>query len=230
MSPVKNGGPATRVPEPTARRLSLYLRILAELEAAGERFASSDVLARLCRVSPAQIRKDLSRFGSLGRRGVGYEVAQLRADLQRILGLDRPSNLVIVGAGNLGSALGNYPGFAGHGFEIVALFDVDTRKVGGTTRGGKPILPMQRLADVVRRHGVRTAVVAVPAPCAQEAVDCLVAAGVTAILNFAPTLPAVPESVRIRHVDLRTELEGLSFLASREQPERQEKRRHPRKG
>lgn len=226
MTVTTDAGRPARIPEPTIRRLPLYLRVLADLERGGGRTISSKELATLCRVSPAQIRKDLSHFGSLGRRGVGYDVNGLRSELERILGLDRPSALVIVGAGNLGSALGNYAGFAGRGFEIVALFDTDARKVGRTTRAGKPVLHMDRLADEVRRHDARIAIVAVPAEGAQPVVDRLVAAGVTAILNFAPTLPQAPEGVRIRHVDLRIELEGLAFLSIRNEPGREE-RRHP---
>jgi len=203
------------VPEPTARRLSVYLRELAELEGAGETTVSSRGIAERCRINPAQVRKDLARFGSLGKRGVGYDVAGLRAALARILGLERETRVVIVGAGNLGSALGNYSGFGTSGFRVVALFDNAPSKVGRRTREGRVVRPMSELARVIRDEEVGVGIVAVPAAGAQAVVDALVRAGVGAILNFAPVRPAVPEGTVIRHVDLGVELEGLAFLTTR---------------
>lgn len=200
------------VSELTTKRLSLYLRLLAELGEQGVETVSSREMARRCQLNAAQVRRDLATFGEFGVRGVGYRVDELRQVIEVILGLDRGSGVVIVGAGNLGNALGDYPGFNGQGFEIVALFDVDRDKVGGETRRGKPIRHVDELRDVVAEAEVEIGIVAVPAASAQQVVDRLVAAGVRAILNFAPARPEVPEGITCRHVDLSVELESLSYV------------------
>lgn len=203
--------PAARaVPPSTVARLPGYLRALAEVEAQGVRTASSDALADVAGVSPAQLRKDLSFLGSHGTRGVGYDVAHLRGQIGVVLGLTRQRPVVIVGLGNLGHALANYPGFTERGFVVVGLVDADPR-VAGTRVAGLRVEPAERLADVVREGGATMAVITVPAGAAQDVCDRLVAAGVRGILNFAPRALQVPDGVDVRSVDLGSELQILAF-------------------
>ena len=200
----------------TANRLSLYLRFLSELEEDGVETVSSRAMAEHLRMTSAQLRRDLASFGQFGVRGVGYGVKELRAEVERILGLDRTLRVVILGAGNLGNALADYPGFRGGGLKVVALLDIDPEKVGRETRGGVPIYHLDELDRVVS-DGIDVGIVAVPAETAQNVVDCLVNANVRAILNFAPVRPRVPKGFRCNSVDLKLELESLSFfLALRE--------------
>ena len=206
----------SRVSDLTASRLSLYLRFLTELEEEGVQTVSSRAMAEHLRMTSAQVRRDLASFGQFGVRGVGYGVKELRAEVERILGLDRTLRVVIVGAGNLGNALADYPGFRGGGLKVVALLDIDPEKVGRETRGGVPIYHLDELDRVVS-GGIDVGIVAVPAETAQNVVDCLVNANVRAILNFAPARPTVPKGFRCNSVDLKLELESLSFfLALRE--------------
>ncbi len=202
-----------RVSELTANRLSLYLRFLTQLEEQGTLTVSSRAMADQLAVSSAQVRRDLASFGEFGVRGVGYDVKRLRRELERILGLDRTLRVVIVGAGNLGHALADYPGFGGGGLKVVALFDVDPAKVGRATRGGVPIRHLDDLGRVAEDN-IDVGIVAVPAESAQSVVDSLVAADVRAVLNFAPVRPRVPAGFRCKSVDLTLELESLSFFLS----------------
>lgn len=211
-----------QVPEPTTRRLSLYLRVLADMEAGEVETTSSEQIARRCNLNPAQVRKDLAHFGGFGIRGVGYDVAGLRQAVAGILGLDRERPVLIVGAGNLGSALADYPGFNTGGFRIVALLDIDPAKIGTRTRRGAPVCPLEQLEDLVAKHGVEMAIIAVPAPAAPEVVDRLVAAGIRTVLNFAPVRPVVPDGVHVRHVDLKVELESLSFFLAEDEGDGEE--------
>ncbi len=205
-----------RVSELTASRLSLYLRFLTQLEEQGTVTVASRAMAEGLGVTSAQVRRDLASFGGFGVRGVGYDVKQLRIELERILGLDRTLHVAIVGAGNLGHALADYPGFGGGGLKVVALFDIDPDKVGKHTRGGVPIHHLDDIESVTAAK-VDVGIVAVPADAAQRVVDRLVAANIRAVLNFAPVRPRVPEGFRCRSVDLTLELESLSFfLAGRE--------------
>lgn len=205
-----------RVSELTASRLSLYLRVLIQLEEHGTVTVASRAMAEGLGVTSAQVRRDLASFGGFGVRGVGYDVKQLRIELERILGLDRTLHVAIVGAGNLGHALADYPGFGGGGLKVVALFDIDPDKVGRHTRGGVPIHHLDDIESVTTAK-LDVGIVAVPAEAAQRVVDRLVAAGIRAVLNFAPVRPRVPEGFRCRSVDLTLELESLSFfLAGRE--------------
>ena len=201
----------SRVSDLTASRLSLYLRFLTELEEEGVQTVSSRAMAEHLRMTSAQVRRDLASFGQFGVRGVGYGVEELRAEVERILGLDRTLRVVIIGAGNLGNALADYPGFRGGGLKVVALLDIDPEKVGRETRGGVPIYHVDELDRVVS-GGVDVAIVAVPAETAQNVVDCVVNANVRAILNFAPVRPTVPTGFRCNSVDLKLELESLSFF------------------
>lgn len=213
---------AGEVSDLVTARLSLYLRCLDQLDRDGVLTVSSAHLAEQFRLGAAQIRKDLVTFGEFGVRGVGYSVRDLRNRLLAILGLDRNLKLVILGSGNLGSALADYPAFRHGGFRIVALFDTAPQKIGTVTRGGIPVLPADRLAEVARREGVEIAVVAVPAGAAQEVADAAVAAGIPALLNFAPVRLAVPSGVTLRNVDLKIQLEGIAYRLARRRPSERE--------
>ena len=200
-----------QVSELTTNRLSVYLRCLNELDAAGVQTMSSQALAEQFQLNAAQIRKDLAYFGEFGVRGVGYYVKDLRRHLCQILGLDRKLRVVIMGAGNLGLALADYPGFRQEGFEIAALFDAANEKIGNQSRSGVPILDIKELKRMAKRDRLDIAVIAVPAPHAQPVVDQVVVAGIKAILNFSPGALKVPADVKLKSVDLTVSLESLSF-------------------
>ena len=204
------------VSEFTASRLSVYLRCLEALESQGVRHATSQVLARRVDLGPAQIRKDLATFGEFGVRGVGYEVAALKQHLTAILGLDRIRRVAIVGAGHLGQALADYRGFRSGGFAIAGLFDNDPRKIGSATRAGVRVRDVESLPEAVAREMIRIGVVTVPASAAVEVARRCVAAGLKAILNFAPVRLHAPPDVRLKNVDLTINLETLSFYIPRE--------------
>jgi len=201
-----------QVSELTTNRLSVYLRCLNALDEAGVKTISSQALAEQFHLNAAQIRKDLAYFGEFGVRGVGYYVKDLRRHLRQILGLDRKLRVAIMGAGNLGMALADYPGFRQEGFEIVALFDVLNEKVGHLSRGGVNIYDVRQLKKVVKTDRVSIAVIAVPVSAAENVVKQVVAAGVKAILNFSPGPLAVPPGVKLKSVDLTVSLESLSFF------------------
>jgi redox-sensing transcriptional repressor len=201
---------ASRISESTVRRLSLYLRLLQEAQAQHQETISSEELAGRAGTTSAQVRKDLSLFGSFGKRGLGYGVGELLRELREILGLDRTWRVALVGAGKIGSALISYRNFQVRGFQIVAVFDTDPSKVG-TAWGEKEILDDSELERVLREERIEMVVVAVPAEAAQPVVDRVVAAGVEAILNFAPIRLRVPEGVALRNVDMVVEMEGLAF-------------------
>jgi redox-sensing transcriptional repressor len=200
-----------QVSELTTNRLSVYLRCLNELEAAGVKTISSQSLAEQFHLNAAQIRKDLAYFGEFGVRGVGYYVRDLKRHLRQILGLDRKLGVGIIGAGNLGLALADYPGFMQEGFEIVALFDNQPAKIGQRSRGGTPIHDVLELRRHARRDGISIAVHAVPASAAQRVADMVVTAGIKAILSFSPGALKVPDDVKVKSVDLTVSLESLSF-------------------
>jgi redox-sensing transcriptional repressor len=203
----------------TVNRLSIYLRCLEELLRQGiDRISSTELAARF-HLSASQIRKDLAHLGELGTRGVGYPVGSLVARLRSELGLDGRHGLVIVGIGNLGSALAAYPGFDSDGFRVVGLFDSDPAKTGRRV-GRLEIRPTQEISGVVRRTGAVLGVLTVPAEGAQRTHDLLVAAGIRAILNFAPRRLSSPPDVRVKNVDLRINLEELSFFLSRTKEDR----------
>jgi len=209
-SPAKQS--ADSVSELTTNRLSVYLRCLSALEDAGVRTISSQSLAEQFHLNAAQIRKDLAYFGEFGVRGVCYYVRDLKRHLRQILGLDRKLRVAIMGAGNLGLALADYPGFRQEGFEIAALFDTLKEKVGQQSRGGVPIYDIHDLKKVSKREGIRIAVIAVPAPSAQHVLGLVVAAGIKAVLNFSPGALQVPPDVKLKSVDLTVSLESLSFF------------------
>jgi redox-sensing transcriptional repressor len=203
---------AEPVSELTTNRLSVYLRCLNALDAAGVRTVSSQALAEQFHLNAAQIRKDLAYFGEFGVRGVGYYVKELRRHLREILGLDGHVAVAIMGAGNLGLALADYPGFRDEGFEIVALFDTVREKIGHRSRAGVPIYDVREFRRHVRRAHIRIAVIAVPAESANAVVNAVVAAGIKAVLNFSPGTLEVPADVKLKSVDLTVSLESLSFF------------------
>ncbi|HEX6937661.1 MAG TPA: redox-sensing transcriptional repressor Rex [Actinomycetes bacterium] len=202
------------IPDATVARLPVYLRALGLLSEDGVSTVSSEELATAAGVNSAKLRKDLSYLGSYGTRGVGYDVQYLVYQVSRELGLTQDWPVVIVGLGHLGHALANYNGFASRGFAIRALVDADPDKVG-TTVAGLEVAPLQALEDVVRSHDIAIAVIATPAAVAQDVCDRLVAAGVSSILNFAPTVLAVPDHVEVRKVDMSIELQILAFHEQR---------------
>ena len=199
-----------RIADSTVRRLSMYLRYLEDLDTQGQKTASSDELAHLCGTTPAQVRKDLSFFGSFGKRGLGYPVHELTAHLREILGLEREWKVVIVGAGKIGAALANYRGFRQRGFRVVGVYDNDPAKIGKPW-GEAIVHDMADLASDIRREEAPIAVLAIPSDDAQDVVDRLVGAGIRAILNFAPAQITVPAHVSLKSVNMAMELEGLSF-------------------
>jgi redox-sensing transcriptional repressor len=205
-----------QVSELTAGRLSVYLRCLNTLDMAGVKTISSKALAEQFHLNAAQIRKDLAYFGEFGVRGVGYYVKELKRHLRAILGLDRTVRVAILGAGNLGLALADYPGFRQEGFAIVALFDTEQRKIGRRSKGGVQIHSIHDFRRAVRRDKIDIAVIAVPAESAQSVVNIAVQSGIRAILNFSPGALKVPRDVKLKHVDLTVSLESLSFFLARE--------------
>ncbi len=203
------------ISEATTNRLSVYLRCLNKLDAAGVRAVSSRALAEQFDLNAPQIRKDLAHFGELGVRGVGYYVKDLKRQLRHILGLDRGFKVAIMGAGNLGLALADYPGFRQEGFGIAALFDILREKVGQESRAGVRIYDIKDLRRVAKREQIVIAVIAVPLKSAQSVVDKVVAAGIKAILNFSPGALRAPDDVKLKNVDLTVSLESLSFYLAR---------------
>ena len=200
-----------QVSELTTNRLSVYLRCLTQLEQSGVETISSQSLAEQFHLNAAQIRKDLAYFGEFGVRGVGYYVKDLKRHLRQILGLDRKLRVAVMGAGNLGLALADYPGFRREGFEISALFDVADSKIGDESRSGVPIFDLRDFKRVVRKEHIDIAVIAVPAESAQPVLDQVVSAGIKAILNFSPGSLKAPPGVKVKSVDLTVSLESLSF-------------------
>ncbi len=203
MKPVK-------IPEKTVTRLSIYLRCLEELEAEEIGSVSSKQLAERFGLNSAQVRKDLAYFGQFGVRGLGYYIAELKHNLERILGLKQDWEVALVGAGNLGSALIAYKGFQARGFRISLAFDTDPAKVGHAIDGVQ-VMDAARIMPTLRKKKVKIAVLAVPSAVAQSVADQLVEAGVTAILNFAPAQLSVPEGVKVQNVDLSVLLKTLSY-------------------
>jgi redox-sensing transcriptional repressor len=197
------------------RRLSLYLRLLEEFDERGLATISSDELAALAGTSSAQVRKDLSVFGSFGKRGLGYAVPELIAKLREILGLGRVWRVVIIGAGKIGSALAQYSGFRRRGFSVIAVYDNDPAKIGAMTPG-IAIRDVSTLEHDAAREHPDIAVLAVPADRAQETADRAVQAGITGILNFAPTRIRVPRGVAVQGVNMAAELEVLSYALAKE--------------
>jgi redox-sensing transcriptional repressor len=202
------------IPDATVARLALYLRALTELAEEGIATVSSESLAAQAGVNSAKLRKDLSYLGSYGVRGVGYDVVRLAAQIRSTLGLTENRAVALVGLGHLGRALAGYDGFASRGFRIEVIIDSDPALVGSRV-SGVTVTHLQELQSAVLSAHIAIAVIAVPAPAAQEVCDRLVGAGITSILNFAPTVLVVPDDVDVRKVDLAAELQILSFHDSR---------------
>jgi redox-sensing transcriptional repressor len=209
-APGRRGG----IPEATVARLPVYLRVLTALAESATPTVSSEALAAAAGVGSAKLRKDLSHLGSYGTRGVGYDVEYLVYQISRALGLTQHYRVVIVGVGNLGHALANYAGFGTRGFEIAALVDADPRRAGEQI-GGLEIQPLDDLEVIVKENEISIGVIATPAAAAQQVCDRLVACGVTSVLNFAPTVLSVPDTVDVRKVDLSIELQILAFHEQR---------------
>jgi redox-sensing transcriptional repressor len=205
---------AREIPEATVARLPVYLRALTTLSEEGTSTCSSEDLASAAGVNSAKLRKDLSYLGSYGTRGVGYDVEYLRYQIAREIGVTQDWPVVIVGIGNLGHALANYSGFRSRGFRVVALLDADPAREGEVVAGVE-VRPFDHLEQIVSEHDVAIGVIATPALAAQDVADRMVACGVTSILNFAPSVIAVPDGVDVRKVDLSIELQILAYHEQR---------------
>ena len=207
---------SNKIPEATITRLSVYSRILNTLEKSGIQRVSSNELGNMMDGSAAQVRKDLAYFGEFGTRGVGYDVNLLHKHIMKILGIDKPNNIVIAGAGRVGKSLALYSGFERRGFSILGIFDHNTSRVG-TQIGDLKVKPMEELESFVPENNINIGVIAVPALYAQEAADALIKAGVKAIMNFAPVLLNVPNGFPYRFVDLTIMMEILSYYITVEE-------------
>lgn len=205
--------PKLDIPRKTVYRLSLYQRDLQRLVGNQVATVSSEALAKAAGVKPTQLRKDLTYFGQFGTRGLGYDVSSLASKLNEVLGTTRLQPVVLVGAGNLGTALLGYSrGFAKEGFEIVGTFDVEGGHKPVNGASSATILPIADLATFLRANPVKMAILAVPGTAAQEVANALVEAGIQAVLNFAPIILQVPANVVVNNVDLAIELENLSYF------------------
>lgn len=205
-----------KISDSAVRRLSVYLRTLEDLDRAGAETVSSEQLAAKSATTAAQVRKDLSLFGSFGKRGLGYTVRELAAEIRDILGLTKPWRVALVGAGRIGSALFDYQGLPNRGFHIVAVLDSDPSKIGRRW-GDATICDVADLERIVKDSGVQIAVLAVPVEAAQDVADQASRAGVRGILNFAPTRLKVPEGVTVKDVKVVLELEALTFALSQDE-------------
>ena len=203
-----------KVPDATVRRLSLYLRFLEDFERSGVTSVASGALAERGGTTAAQVRKDLSYLGSFGKRGLGYSVAELTGVLRGVLGLDTVWRVALLGAGRIGTALFEYQPFRARGFNITTVIDNDPCKVG-TYLGDIRIRGEHELEHALREDAIDLVIVAVPVPVAQALVERVVATGIKAILNYAPTQLRLPDDVALRNVSMLVELEGLSYSLAR---------------
>ena len=204
-----------KISESAVHRLSLYLRILEDLIGEGQETVSSEEMSGRSATTAAQVRKDLSLFGSFGKRGLGYDVADLAARLRRILGLDRRWRVALIGAGRIGSALVEYGGFGERGYDVVAIFDSDASKVGGKW-GGLRVRNIAEFEEVSADQGVEIVILAIPVEAVPSVMEHVEKAGVRGILNFAPTKLKVRGGVAVKNVNMVMELEALSFALSQE--------------
>ena len=200
-----------QIPRIIIGRLPLYLRVLNRLKKEGYQYASSRELGKLLDISAAQIRKDLSHFGELGKRGKGYEIEFLVSKLNQILNTDMLWDMIVIGAGDLGSGLARYKGFSDRGFQVSAVFDVDPEKIGKKI-GNLIVKDILEMCDFVAENNIQIAVLAIPAEDAQQVIDELVEVGITAILNYAPIYIKTPEGVQIEHIDPSVHLQKLSYF------------------
>ncbi|MEJ2413504.1 MAG: redox-sensing transcriptional repressor Rex [Anaerolineales bacterium] len=199
-----------KIPRIIIGRLPLYLRALTRLKKEGHSYASSRELGKLLDISAAQIRKDLSHFGELGKRGKGYEIDFLTNELNHILNVESIWDMIVIGAGDLGSGLARYRGFAERGFRVAAVFDIDPEKIGKEI-GNLIVKDLATMCDYVADNNIQIAVLAVPAETAQHVIDDLVEDGITAILNYAPIYIKTPDGVQIEHIDPSVHLQKLSY-------------------
>jgi redox-sensing transcriptional repressor len=201
---------SNEVPDIVVGRLPIYLRALTFMGDEGRQITSSQELSEKLGISSAQIRKDLSHFGEFGKQGTGYEIAYLRDQLKRILQIEHKWPVVLVGCGDLGHALANYAGFAPKGFEIVALFDNEPKKVGQQI-AGKQVRNVSELPKVVRELDIKVAIMAVPSSAAQAVANTLVESGIKSILNYAPINISVPNEVRVQYIDPAAHLQHMTY-------------------
>ncbi len=204
-----------KIPEATIKRLSIYNRILNELNRDGIEVVSSARLSEISGLNAAQIRKDLTYFGEFGVRGVGYFVTHLRDNIKRILGINKQWNLIIIGVGKLGQAIISYGNLKAQGYNIVAAFDNDPSKIG--TKIGPfntPVYPMSKLAEIVNQHSVKIAILTTPASSAQEVMKSLDESNIEGIINFAPVKLKSSKNIKISYVDLVTEFDKMAFKIS----------------
>lgn len=194
------------VPDIVIGRLPIYLRALTHLLEAGQEFTSSQELGQILSISSAQIRKDLSHFGEFGKQGTGYEIQYLHQQISKILRVDRNWSVALVGFGDLGQAIAHYGGFASKGFFIEAIFDVDPAKVDKTR-----VNDVKQVKEIISQKGIKMAIIAVPAPAAQEVADRLIEAGVQAILNYAPITLNVPEGIQVQYIDPVMHLQKMAY-------------------
>ncbi|MDZ4654308.1 MAG: redox-sensing transcriptional repressor Rex [Coriobacteriia bacterium] len=206
--------PNERIPEGVIERLPLYLGVLIQLRSGGEGTVSSARLGELTDINPAQIRRDLTHFGSFGKRGVGYDITMLVERIQSILGADHVHRLALVGAGHLGSAIADYNGLRQHGFHVTAIFDNDPTKTGSHI-GDIAVQDVSELERTVKDQGIEIGVIAVPPSAAQEAADRLSAAGVRIILNYTPVIVRVPTEVTLHNTDPVHELLHTLYYLSK---------------
>ena len=200
----------TRISESTVHRLSKYYRTLKYVQAKGVKTISSDELAQHNGITAAQVRKDLFCFGAFGRRGLGYNVLDLKKNISQIMGLGKKWKVCLIGVGNIGRALLDYDQFVAQGFEFVCAFDADKAKIGREFHG-VTVSDVVDLEDAIKKHRVEIAVISVPAEFAQAVADRLVEVGIRAILNFAPVNISVPPEVSVRHDNMVIEIEALAF-------------------
>lgn len=200
-----------KTPETTISRLFMYLREISKLSEIGIRTISSSELGERLNLSDVQVRKDFSYFGQFGTSGSGYNINDLKAALQTILGKDKAWNVCVIGVGHLGSALLSYPGFKEQGLNIIAVFDADVKKIG-KEKNCLTIQPIEELSKTVKQKDLAIGIITIPANQAQKIVDSLVTAGIKCIMNFAPVSLSVPEDVKVKNVDLSRELETLSYF------------------
>lgn len=215
-----------KIPVATITRLSLYRRHLERLEFDGHRLISSEKLALLCQVNPAQIRKDLGYFGEFGVRGVGYDLRDLKRELKKILAVNREWSMAIVGIGNLGSSLLQSRNFQARGFNFVAAFDSDIDKIGKSLPCGLVILDVAELKETVKRLDIRIGVITTPPTVAQMIADLFLDSKVNAILNFSPVQVHAPSSCRVENIDLTIKLDILAYKLTHEQDYRTGMVRH----
>jgi redox-sensing transcriptional repressor len=202
--------PPNNIPDIVIGRLPVYLRALQRLAQEGHEVTSSHELGRRLGISSAQIRKDLSHFGGFGKQGTGYQIVYLEEKLRQVLKVNREWEVALVGAGDLGSAIAHYRGFADRGFHIACVFDSAPGKIGKELEN-HTILPIRQMHEVIRQQGIQIAMIAVPAEYAQEVADRLIEAGVRAILNYAPISLNVPDGVHVQYIDPVVHMQRMTY-------------------